>query len=101
MTRWVLICLACLTLASRPGWASPKVAIKPPDASSLLPLLNGSTDAVAGAIRGYLVRSMPDPLYEDWPNWGKTASAPKFPWNGPDKRRNHGKWRHVRVWADR
>lgn len=110
MTRWLLIWITTLTVAIPASQANPKVPIKPPTASELLPLLTGSTDALAGAIRGYLVRSLPNPLYEDWPNWGKTANIPSgLKWNGklhlrPEithSPRNHGKWRHVRVWADR
>ena len=56
----VFLCLA----GTRADAALPAVG-KPFDASGLLPALaGGSTDTLAGAIRGYLVKSMPEPLYE-------------------------------------
>lgn len=71
--------------------APPTPVPKKLDVSGLLPALSGgSTDALAGAIRGYLVRSLPNPIYEAWPGWGAT-------------RKRHGKWvknghwKHIRV----
>jgi hypothetical protein len=104
-----LIALSLLLLA-RAASADPP-AVKPKfDASGLLPVLTGgSPDALAGAIRGYLVHHLPDPLYEAWPGWGNTCNAASgVKWKGqglgvhPEilyKRKNDGKWGHVRVTA--
>ena len=53
-------------------------------------MANGSTDALAGAIRGYLVRSLPNPIYETWPGWGATKKRGGKP-------KNNGRWKHIRV----
>ncbi len=91
--------------------ADPPAPVKPKfDAAGLLPLLaSGSPDALAGAIRGYLVHNMPEPLYETWPGWGNTCNvACGVKWKGhgigvhPEvmyKRKNDGKWGHIRVTA--
>jgi hypothetical protein len=101
---------SCLTLALLlfPGFASAQAPPKRPDTSALLPLLTGaSTDSLAGALRGYLIQSMPAPLYEVSPNWGNTRNVARgIKWKGIEPkliyvRRNDGKWRHIRVDADR
>jgi len=78
-----------------------------PDASTLLPLLSaGSPDALAGTIRGILIQSMPNPLYENWPNWGNTSRVARgVKWKGITPEliyipKNDGKWRHLKVTAD-
>src|SRR4051794_16946377 len=102
---YVLLGIVLGAPASR---ANPPPAVKRPDTSSLLPLLTGaSTDAVAGAIRGYLVRSLPVPLYEASPGWGHTVLVTRgLKWKGQgldihpeaiELPKNDGQWRHVRV----
>ena len=77
--------------------AGPAHATEPPhvpnrfNVSGLIPALaGGSTDALAGAIRGYLVRSLPNPIYETWPGWGVTKKRGGKP-------QNTGRWKHIRV----
>ncbi len=80
--------------------ASPAHATDPPHVPpklnplGLLPaaLTGGSTDALAGAIRGYLVQSLPNPLYESWPGWGTTKKRGGKPVK-------QGRWKHIRVTA--
>jgi hypothetical protein len=78
-----------------------------------LPLLiNGSRpDALISALRGYLVRSLPNPLYEDNSHWGNQKKMPRgVKWSGkmlplrPEivkGGKNQGSWRKVRITADR
>jgi hypothetical protein len=94
--------------------AIPASAVGQPkklDPAGLLPILSGgSTDALAGALRGYLVRNLPDPLYEAWPGWGATTDVTRgLKWKGqgvhvhpePIKiAKKDGKWRHIRVTAE-
>src|SRR5947209_20388217 len=101
------LALALLFLAQPAAADAP--ATKPKfDASGILPLLtSASPDALAGAIRGYLVHNMPEPLYEAWPGWGNTCNAASgLKWKGqglgvhPEimyKRKNDGKWGHICV----
>lgn len=107
--RALSIALLLLTLATPATATDPPGPVKPKfDASGLLPLLtSASPDALAGAIRGYLVHNMPEPLYEAWPGWGNTCNvACGIKWKGqgigvhPEimyKRKNDGKWGHIRV----
>lgn len=103
--RWLLIWLAFITPVI-PASAAGLPNLHKPTASELLPLLAAnSTDALAGSIRGYLVRTMPDPLYESRPNWGHTARIARgLKWDGlrPEVQsspKNDGKWRHITVSA--
>lgn len=100
-----LIALIVAIPAIRADPPSPKPKF---DTSGLLPALTGgSPDALAGALRGYLVHHLPEPLYENWPGWGNTINAAcGVKWKGsgveihPEmmyKRENDGKWQHVRV----
>lgn len=96
--------LLALTLRAQAG----KLPIAPPKGADILPLLMGGTsDALAGSIRGYLVRSMPAPLYETRKDWGRTSpTANGVKWKGikPEIMRspkNDGTWRHLVVVADR
>jgi len=101
--RLMVVMLLCLS----PAAAS---ATDPP-AGLLRALSSGSPDALAGSLRGYLVRSLPNPLYEASPGWGRTRSvATGMKWHGKGLQvhpevtyglRNHGVWRRVRLTADR
>jgi hypothetical protein len=69
-----------------------------------------SLDALSGNLRGYLVRSLPNPLFEASYDWGKTKYVVNgLKWHGkgihshPELQRsykNHGSWRKVCVRAD-
>lgn len=106
ISRWLALPLTLLILAL-PVQAG-KVPLLQPKASDLLPLLTGgTTDALAGSIRGYLLRAMPHPLYEHWKDWGRTRpTARGIRWHGlrPEVRyapKNDGKWQHLVFLADR
>jgi len=100
-----LLTLLILAIPARAQVPPATGLVKPRlDPAGLLPLLSGgTTDAVAGAIRGYLVRAMPDPLYEAWPGWGNTCNVARgIKWHHAKpslqyKPKNDGKWTHVRV----
>jgi hypothetical protein len=111
MKWWGWIGLLSLTLVTQASRADPPAPGKRPDLSRLLPVLTGgSTDALAGSIRGYLVRSLPDPLYEARPGWGHTRLVLRgVKWKGHGLRvhpepiripKNDGVWRHIRVRAE-
>lgn len=93
MQRLSLLLLGAIFLAGAPVRAAgpmlPKI-----DASGLLPALaGGSTDALAGAIRGFLVKSMPEPLYEKKQDWGRQQK------NFRGKMKNDGHWKNIHVHA--
>jgi hypothetical protein len=88
----------------------PRATYLRPQTKDLLPLLsNGTSDALAGSLRGYLVRSLPEPLYERSAGWGRRVPAPNgIKWNGkllplrPEithTEKNQGVWRKARVTA--
>jgi hypothetical protein len=105
--RWSLSFLVILLMVPRVA-AGPGVPFKKPTTADLLPLLTGgTTDALAGSIRGFLVRSMPAPLYEHRKDWGRTSpTARGVKWKGLRPQimfspKNDGTWRHIVVMADR
>jgi hypothetical protein len=72
-------------------------------------LSNTSADALAGSLRGTLIRLLPNPLYEASPGWGQTklvARGLKWKAKGGSiqaeiqrSHKNDGTWRKVRVTA--
>ncbi|OAI46238.1 hypothetical protein AYO44_11705 [Planctomycetaceae bacterium SCGC AG-212-F19] len=99
----LILPIALLVGATAPaGHAGPAGLPKPSTATVLGLLAPGSSDALAGSIRGYLVQNMPNPLYETWPNWGHTSNARgiRALGPGPHSPKNDGKWKHIRVTAD-
>jgi hypothetical protein len=90
------------------GSAGAALPLPPPDPVALLN--PNSLDALSGNLRGYLVRSLPDPLYKASPGWGTTKSVARgVVWRGqglhvhPEVQgssKNDGTWRKVRVRAD-
>lgn len=106
----IMACAACLL-----SWTGARAATTANHkALQLGPVLqflgNGSSDALSGSIRGYLVRSLPNTLYEASPGWGNTkkgVSAIKWKGQGfgvhPEVLRgdqNDGTWKKVRVSSD-
>jgi hypothetical protein len=72
------------------------------------PALNGqATAALAAQLRSLLLESLPDPLYQAAPGWGKTAPAltgvklsgkdGRLRLKGKRAEKNQGTWRSVRV----
>ena len=112
---WQCLIVLGLIAASAPAPQTPQPAAppKPNRFPSLkdLPLFAGpSVDALAGSLRGYLVRNLPTPLYEKTKNWSHTIPvANGVKWRGqgfgvhPEimhARKNNGVWRKVRVTAE-
>jgi hypothetical protein len=69
-----------------------------------VPLLSGSAqNELAGALRGLLLKNMPNPLYEANRNWGHQAEARrlilrgKMRGDGAREMRNDGLWHKIRV----
>jgi len=83
--------------------ATPVRALEPPQ----LPGLNGAPkDELAGALRGLLLKNLPDPLYEAAPNWGHQSEGRRVALPGrriqidmTHEPRNDGVWRKIRVEA--
>ncbi len=106
--RRFLAVLAVGLLLPAIGTAAPPQFRSKPNALSLLS--GGSVDALAGAIRGYLVHNLSPVLYEASPGWGHTKRvASGVTWKGkllplrPEVRRSDkkdGTWRRIRVSAD-
>jgi len=109
-----LMVVVLVSLLSPPAASAtdPPAARKQWNAAGLLPALSSnSPDALAGSLRGYLARSLPNPLYEASPGWGHTRRVVTgMKWTGqglgvhPEVThgpRNQGTWRRVRLTADR
>ncbi|HZV05194.1 MAG TPA: hypothetical protein VE999_08945 [Gemmataceae bacterium] len=105
----LLLCALCDSVAS--SSSPPSAPVKVLDAGNVLAALGGgSIDALAGSLRGVLVKSMPSPLYEDLRHWGLQKPVPEIKWRGkgvhvhPERievMKNDGRWWKVRVTADR
>ncbi len=90
--------------------AVPATKAAPPAAAPLVPLVNAaSLKALAAALRGYFVNSLPDPLLQKDFGWGRQARAANgVKWRGqglrvyPEVRyayKNDGNWRRVALRA--
>lgn len=76
----------------------------------LAALGGGSVDALAGSLRGYLIKAMPAPIYEDTRHWGLQKPVSEIKWRGqgvhvhPEKievMKNDGRWWKVRMTGER
>jgi hypothetical protein len=106
VTGWITV----LSLAGV-ATAGSRPIVKRPDVGDVWSMLGGgTTDALAGSLRGYLVRNLAPTLFESSPGWGNTKlAADGLEWKGkglhvhPEVRhtlKNDGTWRHVKVTAD-
>lgn len=103
-----LFCVLCSAAANA---AAPPGPGKPLDARNILAALGGgSVDALAGSLRGLMVKALPSPLYEDARHWGQQKEVQEIKWRGqgfhvhPEKikvMKNDGRWWKVRATADR
>ncbi len=92
-SRWIGIGLVGLLGVWLAGAGRVHAGPPRPDPAGLLPLLaGGSKDSLAGSLRGYLLRALPNPLYETDPT--KRLKARK-----PHSKRKQGIWRNVRITA--
>ena len=106
----LLSCVLCVLCALGVN-ADPPEPVKALDAGNILATLGGgSVDALAGSLRGFLIKAMPSPLYEDTRHWSLQKSVSEIKWRGqgvhvhPEKitmMKNDGRWWKVRVTADR
>jgi hypothetical protein len=106
MSRPVLVLFGAVALSLTAVSTAPA---DPPSPLSV-PAPTG-LDALSGALRGILVRSLPDPLYEASPGWGNMKYVARgIEWHGqglhvhPEVRRSHkndGTWQKVRFTADK
>lgn len=90
---------------------TPASAGKAPTPGNVLAALGGgSVDALAGTLRGFLVKSLPNPLYEDTRHWGLQKPQRKIKWRGKglhvhaekiEVQKNDGRWWKVRVTGER
>ncbi|HWG47910.1 MAG TPA: hypothetical protein VN688_34425 [Gemmataceae bacterium] len=113
MRRWngwitgVIAILVAPVLQARQ--APPPVRASAP-ANVLAALGGGSVDALAGTLRGFVIKALPTPVYEDIRHWGLQKPVREVKWRGkglhvhPEKvdvLKNDGRWWKVRVTADR
>jgi len=106
MSRPVLVLFGALALSLTAVSTAPA---QPPSPLSLL--TPTGVDALSGVLRGILVRSLPDPLYEASPGWGNMKYVARgIEWHGqglnvhPEVQRSHkndGTWQKVRFTADK
>jgi hypothetical protein len=106
-TRWCFLSIVLIAGAGSVVAASPLPKLPPPNPATLLS--PASTDALAGALRGYLVNNVPGVLYEGNRGWGHTKSVARgVKWTGKGlsvhphlqyAEKNDGDWRKVRVAA--
>lgn len=99
-TRWQLALAAILACST----STPAQSIKPTiDSGAIISALSGgNTDALAGSLRGALIRAIPTPLYEKYDNWGKTERVSVLRMDGlkphiEHKDKKDGKWKHLRA----
>ncbi len=107
---WIMAMLTVLLAPLAHAWQTPPPH-KPINAGNVLSALGGgSVDALAGSLRGFLIKAMPEPLYEDTRHWGLQKAVREIKWRGkgvhvhPEKievMKNDGRWWKVRVTADR
>jgi hypothetical protein len=85
--------LGLLLLTAGPAWAGPPPG-KVVDAGAALGMLGGgSPEALAGSLRAFLVKSVPDPLFEDHRHWDLHKEGSR------GKPKKDGRWWRVTVKA--
>jgi hypothetical protein len=103
-----VLALVLLPLAQAQQVPAPSKAVTP--GNILAALGGGSTDALAGSLRGFLIKSLPNPLYEDSRHWGQQKPVRDLRWRGkglhahPEEvqvLKNDGHWWKVRATANR
>jgi hypothetical protein len=106
----IILALAILIVPAARAQNAPPPA-KPISAGSVLAALGGgSLDALAGSLRGFLIKAMPTPLYEDLSHWNLQKPVSEVRWRGKglgvhaekvEVLKNDGRWWKVRVTGDR
>jgi hypothetical protein len=107
---WVGVGVLVLWACRAPAQEAPAAGKALSPGNVLAALGGGSVDALAGSLRGVLLKAMPTPLYEDASHWGGQRPVREVHWRGKglhahpepvDVPRNDGRWWRVRVTADR
>jgi hypothetical protein len=107
---WMTAILAVLIAPVVHAQLAPPPAKAITTGNVLAALGGGSIDALAGTLRGFVVKALPTPLYEDTRHWGLQKPVREVKWRGqgfhvhPEKvdvRKNDGRWWKVRVTAER
>jgi hypothetical protein len=89
----LLALVAPLAPGAPPGPANPLTRVDPIQA-----LLGEPADALAGSLRGQLVRLMPTTLYEASPGWGRQdVPDGALRWLRRKEPKNDGTWRRIKV----
>jgi hypothetical protein len=112
MKRWHGETMAVLLLVASVahGQEAPSPAKSIASGNVLAALGGGSVDALAGTLRGFLVKSLPNPVYEDTKHWGLQKPVREVRWRGKglhvrreevDVLKNDGRWWKVRVIGER
>lgn len=108
---WILAILAALAGLEAHAQTASSPPSKSIGAGSVLAALGGgSVDALAGTLRGFVIKALPAPLYEDVRHWGLQKPVREVKWRGKGFRvhpenvqvlKNDGRWWKVRVTAER
>ena len=113
MRRWTGRSLAILVFlaVSTSSAQQPTSPLKTMDAGKVLSALSGgSIDALAGSLRGFLIKTLPTPLYEDLRHWGLQTEVREVKWRGKGIHvhaekvvvpKNDGRWWKAIVVAER
>jgi hypothetical protein len=113
MKRWRGGMATALTLLVAPiahAQDAPSPAKALASGNVLAALGGGTVDALAGTLRGFLVKSLPNPLYEDTRHWGGQKPVQEIKWRGKglhvhaekiEVLKNDGRWWKVRVTGER
>jgi hypothetical protein len=107
---WIAVVIAVLVVPAAHAQDAPPPAKAISAGNVLAALGGGSVDALAGTLRGFVVKALPTPLYEDTRHWGLQKPVREVKWRGKGLKvhpetievpKNDGRWWKVRVTADR
>jgi hypothetical protein len=109
MAKWIMLAsVVAMALGATPQQPQPAKKFQAPPVGDILPLLDTkSPQALAGVLRGAVLRFMPDPLFESAPNWGhQRMVANQLKWKNEGifikpkiykAPKNDGVWKKVRL----
>ena len=107
---WMIVILAVLAAPVVGAQQAPPPAKAISSGNVLAALGGGSIDALAGTLRGFVIKALPAPLYEDTRHWGLQKPVREVKWRGKglhihaenvEVLKNDGRWWKVRVTAER
>lgn len=106
----ITVVLMLLAGATASAQETPSPAKSIASGNVLAALGGGSVDALAGTLRGFLIKALPNPVYEDVRHWGLQKPAREVRWRGKGLHvrreevqvpKNDGRWWKVRVTGER